>query len=675
MFDVKEINNNNKVDVFNYKGYFVENGRDEEKKFFEFGAHFSYKELYMCLMKLKLIKEKSEKIVKLKPKKKLNIEKINEKDKKIEENINNIIKEFKLKTRSRNIAQQETKNYLNKNIIQNELTYIPLNLEENKTQINQKNNPNPVLINLDKKLKQLKNKYIPTRNHEQKYSFELPFFFTENNIKNNIKNNLGHKDGIHVKKNFENFGDNNSIYKINNNMNLYKSYQNQIKKRNEIKINKEQKFNFIKSDFFNDKINLNNKNNKNNNKRIFSSNLDYYLNKYHFKKLRFSPLKKFQPKNIPVSGGINASNKINSMLKNDDFNSNNLNQKYIIKKIFNNRNINFNKINSFSADKKEKIMNRNIINKSNYLENNISNISGNSQNKNKNITFQNMLQDLNHSRIHHIKNTKSHIIKEEHLMNNNNYNEQIRKSKIQNLFKLLNKHEKISRNKNMNYFLNNTSYINYTHQNQNDKNNLNMTNTKSIFLDLNNILLNKERNKVRLSKNLLNNTKNITMNNINNNNNKFFNTSYINNNNLIKINKPPKINKIQNSQINPDINNLKGIKSLRKKSKKNNVNINININNNNKIIYNKVYEYKSPLLNNTHSKIIKHPISLKGPNHINKTLNSKIIKNIRNNNNNNKNIKFINIQLPKKKILNRYNINTDTNNNNINNNINNNLFS
>ena len=259
-------------------------------------------------------------------------------------------------------------------------------------------------------------------------------------------------------------------------------------------------------------------------------------------------------------------------------------------------------------------------------------------------------------------------------MNNNNYNEQIRRNKIQNLFKLLNKHEKISRNKNMNYFLNNTSYINYTHQNQNDKNNLNMTNTKSIFLDLNNILLNKERNKVRLSKNLLNNTKNITMNNINNNN-KFFNTSYINNNNLIKINKPPKINKIQNSQINPDINNLKGIKSLRKKSKKNNVNINININNNNKIIYNKVYEYKSPLLNNTHSKIIKHPISLKGPNHINKTLNSKIIKNIRNNNNNNKNIKFINIQLPKKKILNRYNINTDTNNNNINNNINNNLFS
>ena len=253
-------------------------------------------------------------------------------------------------------------------------------------------------------------------------------------------------------------------------------------------------------------------------------------------------------------------------------------------------------------------------------------------------------------------------------MNNNNYNEQIRKRKIQNLFKLLNKHEKISRNKNTNYFLNNTSYINYTHQNQNDKSNLHMANPKRIFLDLNNILLNKERNKVRISKNLLDNTKNI---NTNNHNNKYFNTSYINksiynttvqnmpNNNLSKINNVPQITKIQTTQINPDFNNLKEIRGLRKKSRKNNVSINININNNNKIIYNKVYEYKSPLLNNTNSKIIKHPIPLKVSNNINKTVNSKLVKNV--GSNNNKNIKFINIQLPKKKLLNRYN----TNNNNL----------
>ena len=650
MLDV-DGSNNNKGDIINYKGYFVENGRDEEKNFFEYGAHFPYKELYMALMKLKLTKEKSEKIAKLKPKKKLNIEKINEKDKKIEENINNIIKEFKLKTRSRNIAQQETKNYLNKNLNLNQLTYIPLNIEENKSQTNHIKNPNSVLINLDNKLKQLNNKYKPTRNHEQKYSSELPFFFTENPI----KNNFAYNEGAHVTKIFEN----NNIYKLKNNMNLYKSYQNQIKKRNEITINKEQKHNFMKSELFNDNINVNK-----NNKRIFSSNMDYYLNKYQFKKFKFSPLKKFQMKNMPISGGVKASNKINSM-----HNNSNLNQKYIIKRIFNNKNIYLNKINSFSADnKKEKMANRNIINKTHYLESNVSNISGNSQNNSKNITFQKMLQDLHHSKIHHIKNTKSNFINEGPLMIYNNYNDQIRKSKIQNLFKLLNKHEKISRNKNTNYFLNNTSYINYTHQNQNDKSNLHMANPKRIFLDLNNILLNKERNKVRISKNLLDNTKNI---NTKNHNNKYFNTSYINksiynttvqnmpNNNLSKINNAPQITKIQTTQINPDFNNLKEIKGLRKKSRKNNVSINININNNNKIIYNKVYEYKSPLLNNTNSKIRKHPIPLKVSNNINKTVNSKLLKTV--GNNNNKNIKFINIQLPKKKLLNRYN----TNNNNL----------
>ena len=45
MFEEKENNNINNNDIFNYKGYFVENGRDEEKTYFEYGAHFPYKEL------------------------------------------------------------------------------------------------------------------------------------------------------------------------------------------------------------------------------------------------------------------------------------------------------------------------------------------------------------------------------------------------------------------------------------------------------------------------------------------------------------------------------------------------------------------------------------------------------------------------------------------------------
>ena len=54
-FDEEEENESNDIDVkndiFNYKGYFVENAteEDEEQKFFEFGAHFPYKYLYQRL--------------------------------------------------------------------------------------------------------------------------------------------------------------------------------------------------------------------------------------------------------------------------------------------------------------------------------------------------------------------------------------------------------------------------------------------------------------------------------------------------------------------------------------------------------------------------------------------------------------------------------------------------
>ena len=41
-----EIENNN----YDYKGYFIENEEaEEDPKFFEFGAHFSYKQLYNIL--------------------------------------------------------------------------------------------------------------------------------------------------------------------------------------------------------------------------------------------------------------------------------------------------------------------------------------------------------------------------------------------------------------------------------------------------------------------------------------------------------------------------------------------------------------------------------------------------------------------------------------------------
>ena len=38
-----------KDDMYNYKGYFVENEEEDEKKFYEFGAHFPYMYLYQRL--------------------------------------------------------------------------------------------------------------------------------------------------------------------------------------------------------------------------------------------------------------------------------------------------------------------------------------------------------------------------------------------------------------------------------------------------------------------------------------------------------------------------------------------------------------------------------------------------------------------------------------------------
>ena len=38
-----------KDDLLNYRGYFVENGDEEEKKFYEYGAHFPYMYLYQRL--------------------------------------------------------------------------------------------------------------------------------------------------------------------------------------------------------------------------------------------------------------------------------------------------------------------------------------------------------------------------------------------------------------------------------------------------------------------------------------------------------------------------------------------------------------------------------------------------------------------------------------------------
>ena len=170
-------------------------------------------------------------------------------------------------------------------------------------------------------------------------------------------------------------------------------------------------------------------------------------------------------------------------------------EKYRLKKFINHKHIVIDSINSFSAENKKKHISNSVnMDKITRIKKNISDMTGTSQNNSKNITFQNMLYDLNHSKNFSNQNKKLNFVREGALTN---YNESVQKSKIHNLFKLLNKHEKISRNKNSNYFLNNTSYMQKTQQYDKNKN------TKNIFLDLNNILTKKEKKSSKTNKSII----------------------------------------------------------------------------------------------------------------------------------------------------------------------------
>ena len=73
-----------KDDILNYRGYFVENGDEEEKKFYEYGAHFPYMYLYQRLEILaqerKSNKKQLEKKLENKEKKIININNKDSKD-------------------------------------------------------------------------------------------------------------------------------------------------------------------------------------------------------------------------------------------------------------------------------------------------------------------------------------------------------------------------------------------------------------------------------------------------------------------------------------------------------------------------------------------------------------------------------------------------------------------
>ena len=130
-FDEEEESNENidvKNDIYNYKGYFVENEEEEEKKFYEFGAHFPYIYLYK---RLEIIAQEREE------KKKELENKLKEKEKEIKDdplineepnpndNLKNLLAVFQQKGKSRNRGE-----------VGNGLTYMPQMNKNNNNHLN-----------------------------------------------------------------------------------------------------------------------------------------------------------------------------------------------------------------------------------------------------------------------------------------------------------------------------------------------------------------------------------------------------------------------------------------------------------------------------------------------------------------------------------------------------------
>ena len=280
----RDISNNDEIginnDIYNYKGYFVENAdQDDEPKYFEFGAHFRYKDLYNALKIIKkeqvykkMKSENEEKIAQITMKKIENKERNNTRNKNmnLDNNIQNILKGFKSRIRSRNIgADQQNEN-------QNELTFIPLNHNKNNLSVKKDaKNSNSIIYVNKTNYTNIKNKNRKSLNNSNNYNILNKKLNSRNtNEKNNNifmnkkfqKNILNQMDKhkLSDKNIFSRNQGQSSLYQqvkippnnkatnqnnnFLNNMNFYKSYKIQISQLN--KNNERQNlFNFDESSF------------------------------------------------------------------------------------------------------------------------------------------------------------------------------------------------------------------------------------------------------------------------------------------------------------------------------------------------------------------------------------------------------------------------------------------
>ena len=600
--DKEDTNGNIDVnnDIDNYKGYFVENEEEEEKKFYEFGAHFPYKNLYHQLELIVKEKEQKQRELEKKVKEKESNDQATNENSKIEDNLKEI-KTYQSKGKSRN-----------RDYIENGLTFMPqmkrkininnLNIVDNveinlirSTADQEKNKPNCKKINIKNKslpksnIFNYKNNYLGLNKIIKKKSSKPS---NKQIKKRNIRSNLNINNSADNKVIYINIFNKEKLFVKNDKINLTQDNPRQrLKFFPKPKENSKKKILFCKGK---NKRVINSL--RNNNNYSFKKSTGYHNSK-NLSKSKNVTLQEGSIKKYMKKKGITIIN-----FKDNNNNSN----------ISNNSNANFN-------------------NKT--LDIKIESLKGNSYNTNykKNILFNNK------------KNSKIKIInraKDKSFLKDININKKGNSEFIKNI----GKQSYISRNSKI-PFCNNVSKNNKRFDSSNSTNNNKKGNSKYKSIEIN---LNSKNNYVNLtqkikSKNSKKSNRNlisITRGNINNNSNIKFSkkdcaekNSFIKpKNTTIKINQP---NLKNNSSISRDnnskkksmkdrkgkvlINNLfkkgntknngfkklihskkkldcdnnekltaKIYKALLKSKKKHNININININNQHNIIVNKL---------------------------------------------------------------------------------------
>ena len=588
-----DVNNDN---IFNYKGYFLENEEEEEEeeqKYFEYGAHFPYKFLYQKLEILKEEREEEEK--KLKKEK---IEKEENKDNTFQ-NIFNCFNGSKGKSRNKNNNNNEKKNVF---------TFVPQNdkkeneknnniIEESKVK---EHNASSNIVNNKHKERTLENNKIKNENVNLYNSFASKLKINkhlnyskkedEDNLKINTKTASTNSKKIksiqlsreHLNKVFNSSQQKNKLEK------KIKNKENNLKKLNDSK-NKD----LSSSYHHNSNYNLNNIQNK-----LITGSLNNIVSSYKNKNnINFSPSISSNTKKI--SQKIEKRNNNNNQFsRNSNFLKNPNNTKNIVNKIIDLplkvTSEQFKKNLTISTENKNKNNFQDVLLS---MTNNPFNKSRNKNSINNNLTTtkSNLITD---------REQNSQNLTQQNFHSNNNYNG-FNKSNNSNL---LQTQPVFSQKKKINIKNDNKITINPNYQIKNKFNYSNNNKSKGFF----NVKINlcqKSQNKI-----LDEIKKTITTNNIIYKPKKSPNLSK--KQHEIK-NQNNKLNKIQQSitrnRVTTSKYNSKTITSNLYNHQKNsnqnsnNININININNNNKIIYNKIIEMTNKISkNNNRGKIFFH---------------------------------------------------------------------